>query len=73
MNLFVTNNADAVQDCVESGLAGRGQLAFVCENSDEEPILIVFAEHYQRYDLAGILRATAEGLPQAIPDYDRDI
>lgn len=72
MTLFITNDADTVRGCVRSALEGRDQLAFVCENADE-PVLIIFAEHCQRYNLADILRSTAEQLSQAIPNYDRNL
>jgi hypothetical protein len=70
MTLFVTNNVHSLFDYVESGLDGAEQLAFVCTNADQEPILIIFAEHHQRYDLADILRSTAAQIPEAIPNYD---
>ena len=70
MTLFITNNVDNVNRWVHSGLKGRDQLAFVCINADQKPTLIIFAEHFQRYDLADILRSTAAQIPEAIPDYD---
>ena len=73
MTLFITNDVDNVYECVHSGLKGRDQLAFVCINADQDSTLIIFAEHFQRYDLADILRWTAAQIPEAIPNYDRII
>ena len=70
MTLFITNHVDNLYDCIQSGLNGRNQLAFVCINADQEPTLIIFAEHFQRYDLADILRSSAAQIPEAIPNYD---
>jgi hypothetical protein len=70
MTLFITNDVDNVYDCIQSGLKGREQLAFVCINADQEPTLIIFAEHFQRYGLANILRSTAAQITEAIPSYD---
>jgi hypothetical protein len=70
MTLFVTNDVLNLYDRVHSGLKGRDQLAFVCINADQKPTLIIFAEHFQRYDLANILRSTAAEIAEAIPNYD---
>ena len=70
MTLFITNDVLNLYDRVHSGLNGRDQLAFVCKNADQEPTLIIFAEHFHRYNLADILRSTAAEIPKAIPNYD---
>jgi hypothetical protein len=70
MTLFITNNPAMVYDCVHAGLYESNQLAFVYMNTDQEPNLIIFAEYFQRYDLANILRAAAAQIPQAIPNYN---
>jgi len=70
MTLLITNDLDNVYDCIQSGLKGRDQLAFVCINADQKPTLVIFAEHFQRYDLANILRSTAAEIAEAIPNYD---
>jgi hypothetical protein len=70
MTLFITNDVLNLYDRVHSGLNGRDQLAFVCINADQKPTLIIFAEHFQRYDLANILRSTAAEIAEAIPNYD---
>lgn len=38
---------------------------FICRDADQEPILVVFAHYWQRFELADILRATADQPPQA--------
>jgi len=70
MTLLITNDVLNVYDRVHCGLNGREQLAFVCINADQKPTLIILAEHFQRYDLAEILRSTAAQIPDAIPNYD---
>ena len=70
MTLLITNDLDNVYDCIQSGLKGRDQLAFVCINADQKPTLVIFAEHFQRYDLANILRSIAAQIAEAIPNYD---
>jgi len=73
MKLFITKDPTYVASSAAYVVHEQHELAFVLEDTDSNPVVVIFADHCLRYQLDVILHAAADQVTNAVHEYDQSL